>query len=63
MIALLLAFTVQAASLDEARQRYRDEFLDVNAHIELADALYREDRPVDGYYVLAEARRAPAASS
>lgn len=57
MIALLLAFAAHAASLDEARARYRDEFLDPLAHVELADALYREGRPVDGYYVLAEARR------
>ncbi len=55
-LALLLAATASAATLEDARRRYRADFFELDAHVELADALYREGRLIDGYYVLDEAR-------
>lgn len=42
--------------LDAARERYRDDFFDPYAHIELSDALYKAGRLSDAFYVLEEAR-------
>ncbi len=46
-----------ARELAAARASFRGNFLDPNAHLILAEALYRAGRPVDCFYLISEARR------
>jgi hypothetical protein len=43
--------------LTAARAAFRVNFLDIRAHLRLADALYRSGRLVDAFYILFEARQ------
>ena len=47
----------QSAELDAARRVYRDRLLDPAAHLRLAQALWKEGRPVDSFYVTLAARQ------
>ncbi len=51
-----VATAASTTPLDAARDRYRENFFDPYAHVELADALYKAGRLSDAFYVLEEAR-------
>ena len=45
------------AALASARRDYRDHLLDPRAHLRLSEALWKDARPVDAFYVMYAARR------
>ncbi len=45
------------AALADARRAYREGLLDPRAHLRLSEALWRDGRPVDSFYVAYAARR------
>ncbi|MDE2511593.1 MAG: hypothetical protein KGL74_10770, partial [Elusimicrobia bacterium] len=45
------------AALDDARREFRERFLDPRAHLRLSEALWKDGRPVDAFYVMFAARR------
>ncbi|MBI4377083.1 MAG: hypothetical protein HY549_11615 [Elusimicrobia bacterium] len=47
----------ESIGLKRARLAFRDQFLDPEAHLLLAEALFSDDRLIDSFYILAEARR------
>jgi hypothetical protein len=45
------------AALADARRAFRDDLLDPRAHLRLSEALWKDGRPVDSFYVAYAARR------
>lgn len=52
----VLAKPQQSESLVLAREKFRSDYLRPEAHIRLAEALFRTGRDIDGFYILSSAR-------